>query len=160
MHENMGSISRRQWLKKSACGFGSLAFAGLCAKESLAAQKNPLAPKAPMFAARAKSVIFIFMQGGPSHVDSFDYKPQLIKQDGKEIDFTGVRFGTFGKISKRRLMKPLWKFARYGECGQPVSELFRIPTADRTDSRMRSSFNRDRSFREMMRSTYSFFRHG
>ena len=124
MHENMGPISRRHWLKKSACGFGSLAFAGLCAKESLAARKNPLAPKAPMFAARAKRVIFIFMQGGPSHVDSFDYKPQLIKQDGKEIDFTGVRFGTFGKISKRRLMKPLWKFARYGECGQPVSELF------------------------------------
>lgn len=124
MHERVPRISRRQWLKQSACGFGSLALAGLCAKRDALGKTSPLAPKAPLFSPRAKRVIFIFMQGGPSHVDTFDYKPDLINRDGKEIDFTGVRFGTFGKVSGRRLMKPLWKFQRYGECGQAVSALF------------------------------------
>ena len=121
------TLSRRQWLQRSACGFGGLALAGLCAQQAAAdsvASKNPLAARPPMFPARAKRVIFIFMQGGPSHVDTFDYKPELIKSDGKQIDFTGVRFGTFGKVSKRRLMKPLWEFKRYGQCGQWVSSLF------------------------------------
>jgi len=80
--------------------------------------------RGPMFRPRAKRVIFLFMQGGPSHVDSFDYKPELIRRDGQDIDFTGVRFNTFGKHSKRRLMKPLWKFRQHGECGRWVSELF------------------------------------
>ncbi len=73
---------------------------------------------------RAKRVIFVFMQGGPSQVDSFDYKPELIARDGQGIDFTGVRFDTFGKESKRKLMKPLWKFAQYGQSGRWVSDLF------------------------------------
>lgn len=85
---------------------------------------HSLTAKQPMLPARAKRVIFIFMQGGPSHVDSFDHKPQLINSDGQSIDFTGVRFGTFGKVSQRSLMKPLWKFRQYGDCGQHVSELF------------------------------------
>ena len=80
---------------------------------------NPL-----FFPQRAKRVIFIFMAGGPSHVDTFDYKPELFAKDGKQIDFVGVRTNTFGKASKRTLMKPLWKFKRYGECGQYVSSLF------------------------------------
>ena len=83
-----------------------------------------LTERQPMFPARAKRMIFIFMQGGPSHVDSFDYKPDLVAKDGRTIDFRGVRFNTFGKDSKRTLMKPLWKFRPYGECGQHVSELF------------------------------------
>ena len=125
MHQHTTLLTRRDWLQRSACGFGSLALSGLSAEQAVAAKgKNPLAPRDPMFPARAKRVIFIFMQGGPSHVDSFDYKPELAKSDGKEIDFTGVRFGTFGKVSKRRLMKPLWDFKRYGECGQWVSALF------------------------------------
>jgi len=78
----------------------------------------------PLFAPRAKRVIFVFMQGGPSHVDTFDYKPELAARDGQSIDFTGVRFGTFGKVSKRRLMRPLWKFRQHGESGRWVSELF------------------------------------
>ena len=52
------------------------------------------------------------------------YKPELIKRDGQGIDFTGVRFGTFGNQSTRKLLKPLWSFKQYGECGQQVSELF------------------------------------
>ena len=119
--------SRRQLLKSTACGFGSLALSGLLGDMAIAAgtaRNNPLAPKLPMFRPRAKRVIFLFMAGGPSHVDSFDYKPELIKRDGQSIDFTGVRFGTFGKKSQRNLMKPLWEFKRFGQTGQWVSNLF------------------------------------
>jgi len=112
-------------LQRVACGFGGLAMAGICGKVANAsAYINPLAPKLPLFAPKAKRVIFIFMQGGPSHVDTFDYKPSLIAADGKDIDFKGVRFQTFGKMSKRKLLKPLWGFKQYGQCGRWVSELF------------------------------------
>ena len=84
----------------------------------------PLTARLPMHAPRAKRMIFVFMQGGPSHVDTFDYKPELIARDGQSIDFTGVRFGTFGKPSQRKLLKPLWKFRQYGETGRWVSDLF------------------------------------
>ena len=123
-------LSRREMLSRAGCGFGSLAFAAMAASQgyadplSSAPQTSPLSPKPTSIPARAKRIIFIFMQGGPSHMDTFDYKPELFKSDGKEIDFTGVRFGTFGKDSKRKLMKPLWDFKQYGECGQSVSSLF------------------------------------
>jgi hypothetical protein len=123
----MFTHNRRTWLQKSACGFGSLALGSMLAEQQAAAVPaagHSLTAKQPMLPARAKRVIFIFMQGGPSHVDSFDHKPQLINSDGQSIDFTGVRFGTFGKVSQRSLMKPLWKFRQYGDCGQHVSELF------------------------------------
>ena len=113
--------TRRELLRSTTCGMGSLALASLCARDVAA---NPLAAKPPMFTPRAKRVIFLFMQGGPSHVDTFDYKPELIASDGKDFDFTGVRFGTFGKASTRRLMKPLWDFKQYGQSGRWVSDLF------------------------------------
>lgn len=135
--EDLQRSSRREILRRAACGFGGLALAGLCHSDALATasarQSNlpvedkvftTLKQREPMFPAKAKRVIFIFMQGGPSHVDSLDYKPELIKQDGKEIDFTGVRFGTFGTASKRRLMKPVWDFKQYGETGRWISDLF------------------------------------
>ena len=109
-------------LKTTTCGFGALAFNAM---QSL--NGNPsssILPKTSLFPQRAKRVIFIFMAGGPSHVDTFDYKPALFADDGKEIDFVGVRTNTFGKASKRTLMKPLWDFQRYGECGRHVSSLF------------------------------------
>ena len=122
---NPRSISRRQMLRRGACGFGGLAFAGLSSSVASGNEKiNSLDARAPMFPAKARRVIFIFMQGGPSHVDSLDYKPELERLDGKEIDFTGVRFGTFGKASKRKLLRPLWKFKQYGESGRHVSDLF------------------------------------
>ena len=107
-------------LQRSACGFGSLALAGLAHQDAQGRDRTPndLRPREPMFPARAKRVIFIFMQGGPSQIDTFDYKPDLIKNDGQDIDFTGVRFGTFGTRSKRKLLKPLWKFQQHGECDQ------------------------------------------
>ena len=116
-------FSRREMLKTTACGFGSLALAGLC-QQAQASAPATLLQRQPMFHARAKRVIFLFMAGGPSHVDSYDYKPELIRNHDKDYDFTGVRFGTFGKKSNRKLMKPLWGFKQYGQRGQHVSELF------------------------------------
>jgi len=116
----MTQPTRRQVLRDLACGAGALMLPGALRAGAVA---ESLAGRGPMFPARVKRVIFLFMQGGPSHVDSFDYKPELIRRDGKHIDFVGVRFGTFGKASQRRLMKPLWKFKRHGECGRWVSEL-------------------------------------
>ena len=120
----MQALSRRHMLGVSACGFGSLALAGLCQEQYASVAPATLLQRQPMFAPRAKRVIFLFMAGGPSHVDSYDYKPELIRNHDKDYDFTGVRFGTFGKKSKRKLMKPLWGFNQYGQCGQYVSELF------------------------------------
>src|SRR5262245_15700549 len=94
-------FSRRQMLKTVSCGFGYMAFAGLATR---AAQKeNPLAAKEPHFPARAKHVIFLCMSGGPSHVDTFDYKPRLNADDGKTVE------GRFRGGSAKLLGSP-WKF--------------------------------------------------
>ena len=82
-------ISRRGLLKEAACGFGYLAFAGLAA-QAAAAERNPLAAKAPHFAARARRVIFMFMHGGPSQVDTFDYKPTLARYAGEPAPFVNT----------------------------------------------------------------------
>src|SRR5262245_10352280 len=75
--------SRRHFLKQASCGFGYLALAGLATEAAAAA--NPLAAKRPHFTARAKRVIFLFMDGGPSHVDTFDYKPKLNADAGQPV---------------------------------------------------------------------------
>lgn len=116
-------ISRREMLRRTACGFGSLALTGLC-RDAFGASANPLEAKTPHFAPRAKRVIFLFMQGGPSHVDIFDYKPQLIKNHQRKVDILGYRFDDFRQMTQRTMMKPLWDFQRRGQCGQPVSALF------------------------------------
>src|SRR3954469_24511722 len=85
-------ISRRSALQAAACGFGYLALAGLAGRNAaMASAANPLAMKLPHFAARAKRVIFLFMQGGVSHVDSFDYKPELFRLDGRNVLFDNAR---------------------------------------------------------------------
>jgi Protein of unknown function (DUF1501) len=118
-------VTRREWLARTACGFGSLALAGLAASDARAGT-NPLAPKAPPFPPRAKRVIFLFMQGGVSHVDSYDYKPRLEKDDGKQLAFDDARIiaNTGMRGSSQRVMKPLWKFAKRGKCGRWASDLF------------------------------------
>lgn len=94
-------------------------------RDASAASRNPLAPKPVHFPARAKRVIFLFMQGGPSHVDTFDYKPLLEKHDGENRTFDDARVLAKTKtITKHRVFKSPWKFKQYGECGQHVSELF------------------------------------
>lgn len=124
---NLPSLSRRQALRSAACGFGYLALAGLAGSEGrAAAAARTLALRSPHFKPRAKRVIFLFMQGGVSHVDSFDYKPALEKADGKMMSFEDARVlaNTGTRASSQRIMKPLWKFARHGQCGRWASDLF------------------------------------
>ncbi len=118
-------INRRQALKTTACGFGQLALAGLL-NESVSAAKNPLAARQPHFPPRAKRVIFLFMQGGPSQVDSFDYKPLLDEKDGQTFAFDDARViaKTGKRGSSQKVMKPLWKFKQHGESGLWASDLF------------------------------------
>ena len=119
-------LTRRHALKSAACGFGYLALAGLAAQRAGAAT-NPLAPKPTHFKPKAKRVIFLFMQGGVSHVDSFDHKPLLDEQDGKLRDFDDARkIANSGKreASSQRVMKSLWKHAQHGQSGHWGSELF------------------------------------
>jgi hypothetical protein len=124
-------LSRRQVLQSAACGFGYLALTGLAAQESLAAlpgtrSPNPLAPRLPHFRPKAKRIIFLFMQGGVSHVDSFDHKPRLVSDDGKMLSFEDARVlaNTGKRGSSQRVMKPLWKFSKHGKCGRWASALF------------------------------------
>lgn len=124
--------TRRQLLKTSAIGFGQLALASLLQQSdvcdagagegtSISSASNPLAAKTPHHAARAKRIVFLFMKGGPSHVDTFDPKPQLDQDHGKPLPFALPRV-TFAK--QGNLLKSPWKFRRYGESGLPVSDLF------------------------------------
>jgi Protein of unknown function (DUF1501) len=113
MNLNYG-LSRREALRSSALGFGSLALANLL---HAADGSN----KVPHFAPRAKRVIFLFMKGGPSHIDTFDPKPQLDRDDGKAYPGTRPRV-VFAKTGN--LLKSPWKFKQYGQSGSPVSELF------------------------------------
>src|SRR5438309_9048706 len=108
-------ISRRSALKSLACGFGYLALADM-----LQAQTRPLAGLgSPHHAPKAKRVIFIFMQGGPSHVDTFDYKPRLEREDGRMRSFQDARtFARDRTIIEHRVMRNLWPFRRHGESGK------------------------------------------
>jgi hypothetical protein len=116
----MPFVNRRQMLKSASAGFGYMALQGLMAEQALAEAANPLAPKPVHHPATVKRVIFLFMHGGPSQVDTFDYKPRLEKDDGKELPFEPAKGTTVGK----KVMKSPWKFAQHGECGHWVSDLF------------------------------------
>jgi Protein of unknown function (DUF1501) len=116
-------LNRRDLLARTGTGFGMLALAGLFAEEAKAgfpASTNPLAPKPPQFPAKAKHVVHLFMNGGPSHVDTFDYKPQLAKQHGKPLPTHNLR--TERKTGAA--MKSPFKFERFGESGIFVSGIF------------------------------------
>lgn len=104
-----------------------MALAGIAAQDQARAAlaANPLAPKAPHFKPRAKRVIFLFMSGGVSHVDSFDYKPRLAQDDGKMMDFADLRsLAKTGKSPQQRVMRPLWNFEQRGQSGNWASDLF------------------------------------
>src|SRR3978361_1806375 len=116
-------FNRREMLRTSANGFGLLALSGLLAETSLAAPEEKNSPgglPVPHFAPRAKNVIFCFMDGGVSHVDTFDPKPKLAELDGRA--FTGSKNPT-ADVNRKWLGSP-WKFRRYGGSGMPVSDLF------------------------------------
>ncbi|MEE3230393.1 MAG: DUF1501 domain-containing protein [Planctomycetota bacterium] len=115
---------RRDLLRSWCLGFGGLALADLLHAEDKAGRKgpaHPLAVKKPHFKPRAKRIIFLFMHGGPSHIDLFDPKPALQKNDGKPPPFerTRVKFAARGNL----LASP-WKFRPTGESGIPMSELW------------------------------------
>jgi hypothetical protein len=121
-------VSRRQMLNSTAIGFGGLALRGMLADECRADSKpaSPLAPRTPHFVARAKRVIFLFMHGGPSHVDLFDPKPRLARDNGKPLPFKGSRV----RFAKRgNLMQSPWQFKQHGQSGIPMSQLWQhLPT--------------------------------
>jgi hypothetical protein len=124
--------TRREFLWEAGAGFTGLALTGLLSQDGFFGNKaaaadapkylNPLAPKHPHTTPRARSVIFLFMYGGPSQVDTFDYKPKLYDLDGKTI--TVKTFGRGGKKNEGRVVGPKWKFKQYGQCGKWVSDLF------------------------------------
>src|SRR6516165_317929 len=117
-----GFLTRRAALRRIACGFGGVALHGLLASEAAAARAvSPLAPKPPHFPAKAKRVIFLFMHGGVSHVDTFDPKPKLAAMDGKPLPFAKPKF-EFAPTGN--LLKSPWKFRKHGQSGTEVSELF------------------------------------
>ena len=124
-------LSRRELLKQSAAGFGYLALADMLCRTSpgagqalatgLERSADPLTHKPPHFTPRAKRVIFLFMHGGPSQVDTFDYKPLLERDDGKPLPFDKPR--VFSSQTGNLLRSP-WKFRQHGQSGAWVSELF------------------------------------
>lgn len=120
-------LSRRQWLRRAGGGAGMVALASLMADNRLLADPvsaenpsaaNPLAPKGGHFPAKAKSVIWLFMEGAPSAVDMFDPKPELTRRDGQTTDIKAF-FGNPGP-----LMKSPFTFKQYGECGQWVCDRY------------------------------------
>lgn len=118
-------VSRRAWLRAAGLGFGSIGLSAMLGEESkLFAQQtdNPLAPHAPHFEAKAKRVIFLFMHGGPSSIDSFDPKERLVRDHGKPLPIKRPLAFADGPIGP--LMKPLWEFKPGGKSGVPVSDLF------------------------------------
>ena len=99
---------------------------------------NPLAPKPPHFQPKAKSVIFLFMVGAPSHIDTFDPKPALEKYDGQLLPPSyGTVVSEFTK-GDTPLLKSPWKFQKYGQCGREVSTLFPASGAARGRSVLRA----------------------
>ena len=113
-------LSRREVLQRTSMGFGALAMAGLLEKANAA---SPLIPESH-FPGKARNVIFLFMEGGVSQVDSFDYKPMLEKHNGKDPraaigKLEKTQFDNIGKV-----MKSPWNFKQRGQCGRWISDLF------------------------------------
>ncbi len=117
--ESVPPLTRRHFMSRGAMGFGSLALAGLMQKERASA--TPWSAKPTHFAPKARSVIFLYMDGGVSQVDSFDPKPLLAKENGQKPKFKvdATVFNNNGNI-----LKSPWEFKNYGQCGMPVSDLF------------------------------------
>ncbi len=124
------AYTRRDMLRLCSAGFGSLAFSALLAQEARGAQgerapvsggRSPLSARQPHFTPRAKRVIFLFMHGGPSQVDTFDPKPRLDRENGQVAD---LKHPVGISDPKGKIMKCPWEFQQYGESGIPVSSLF------------------------------------
>lgn len=127
-HNFCGNVRRREFLTTVGGGFTHLALCGMLAKDGFfgttaqaaAASATPI--HTPPAGAKAKSVIFLFMYGGPSHIDTFDYKPGMIGMDGKTVKIDTK--GRGGSKNEGRIVEPRWKFKQYGQSGKWVSDLF------------------------------------
>ncbi|MBX3422377.1 MAG: DUF1501 domain-containing protein [Pirellulaceae bacterium] len=130
-HRRFCRRMRREFLWQAGAGMGAVALSAMLEPSffdhaaSAAPSSEPTdqpTTRATHFAPRVKSVIFLFMYGGPSHIDTFDYKPTMVGMDGKTI---GVKtFGRGGHRNEGRIVEPRWKFQQYGQCGKWVSDLF------------------------------------
>jgi hypothetical protein len=119
-------MTRRTLLKSASYGIGSLALGALLGESSFASQRdnNPLAPKPPMFPAKAKNIIFLFMAGAPSQLDMLDYKPKLVKYSGQAIPAEFVKGERFAFIKGTpKLLGTPYKFEKVGKSGQEISEI-------------------------------------
>jgi len=130
---NFCGRTRREFFWETGAGFTGLALAGLLGQDGFLATQavaadgtrpwqNPLAARPPHFAPKAKRVIFLYMYGGPSHIDTFDYKPAMKGMDNKTVEVK--TFGRGGHRNQGRVVEPRWNFKQYGACGQWVSDLF------------------------------------
>lgn len=133
MEKEFCGRTRREFLWQMGAGFTGTALAtmlgddGFLGTQAHAADgvnkfTNPLAPKKPHFTPKAKSVIFLYMYGGPSQIDTFDYKPGMKGMDNKTIEVK--TFGRGGHKNQGRIVEPRWDFKQYGQCGKWVSDLF------------------------------------
>jgi len=113
--------NRRQFVRSAVTG--SLLFPGIM-QQLMAEDAGPLAPREPHFPAKAKRVIFLFMTGGVSHVDTFDPKPELVKGHGKEIKADHPEIKERPGYERIYLKRPQWQFAKHGQCAMEVSSLF------------------------------------
>ncbi len=135
MTNNFCGRTRREFLWETGAGFTGTALAGLLSRDgffnssaaaaeasSSPAFQNPLAPRQPHFDPEATACIFLYMYGGPSHIDTFDYKPEMYGRDNQTVEVK--TFGRGGHKNQGRIVEPRWKFKQYGECGKWVSDLF------------------------------------
>src|SRR5262249_8477501 len=122
------SMNRRDALMTMGAGFGMTAFAGLLGAGNISPNNTPLnnaAPIGPHFTPKAKRVIFLFLNGGPSHVDTFDPKPALTRYDGKPApNARGPVLAAGHTVQTGNVMKSPWAFRKYGQSGLEVSDLF------------------------------------
>jgi len=123
MNSRNASLSRRQLLQKAGGGFGWLALQSMLARTGMAASLNPMTARAAQRAASAKSVIWIFANGGPSHVDTWDYKPELQKRDGQTLAGFDSKTGFFPDAVGPLMASP-FQWAQHGRSGTWVSDLF------------------------------------
>jgi hypothetical protein len=120
-------FNRRDFLSSAGCGFGMVALASLLAEDGLLgaepALRDPLAPRRPHFEPRAKNVIFLFMSGGPSHLETFDPKPELARLHGQPLPASFGAVATRRAVERNRLLAPRFRFSPHGQSGIEVSEL-------------------------------------
>src|ERR1051325_3305583 len=121
--------SRREFLSRVGGGFGTLALTGLLQQEGALAQwrgpdpARPLAPRSGHHPAKAKNIIWLFINGGPSHVDTWDYKPELQRRDGQELAGFDRNTGFF-RDQVGPIMRSPFRFRQHGQCGKYVSDIF------------------------------------